>query len=429
MSGKPIVSLIHRDDVPESPANHTDKSQKIVDEMVRQAVDGIGGIKSLIKPGERVVIKPNLVWPITPDMAITTDPRVIESVVRLIKTETEAAEVVVAERTAIGRHTKDSFELTGARAAAERAGADRVVCLEDDERVLVEIPNSKSLLNGVHLPKTLLNADKLIYLPKMKAHKMAVVSLTMKMNQGVQIWSEMISCHRNDLEQKMVDMLKVMRPDLSIVDAIWAQEGQGPGSPYQRDVMKDRNLILAGTDPVAVDAVGAATMGIDPMLEVAMIRGAFTEGLGEGRLEEIQVVGARIDDVKRFFRRGTCSMVGVHPKVDVYTGGACVGCLGFARTGLDPILADPNFSWDRIEKISIIIGYKTNVPEGLVHDPPRSYVYVIGDCTAEHKDKGVFLPGCASLALHEMVDWWGKDDKGIHEVYWKYQPKEGQMIP
>lgn len=419
---KPKVSIIHRNDIPESPANYTNKSLEIVDGMIREALDQIGGIKAFVEPRDKVVIKPNLVWPVTADMAITTDPRVVECVVRLVKEETGASEVVVADRTAIGRHTKDAFEESGIGPVAERAGADRVLSLEDDERVLVQIPNCKSMLDGVHLPKTLLDADKVIYLPKMKTHKMAVVSLTIKMNQGVQMWSEMIRCHRADLEQKMIDMLKVMRPDLAIVDGIWAQQGQGPGSPYQRDVMKDRNLIIAGSDPVAVDSVASATMGFDPMIEVGLVSGAHCEGLGEGRLEHIEVLGEKISDVKRFFRRGTASLLGLHPKVEAYTGGACMGCLGFARTGIDLVLADPDFDWDPIEKISIVIGYKTNVPEDLVHDPPRRYVFVMGDCTADHKDKGVYFPGCASLALHEMCEWWGKSDQGILDVYWNYQP-------
>ena len=419
---KPKVSIIHRDEIPESPANYTKKSLKIVDGMIQEALEKIGGIKAFVEPGDKVVIKPNLVWPVTADMAITTDPRVVACVVRLVKEEAGASEVVVADRTAVGRHTKDAFEESGIGTVAKRAGADRVLSLEDDERVLVQIPNCKSMLDGVHLPKTLLDADKIIYLPKMKTHKMAVVSLTIKMNQGVLMWSEMISCHRADLEQKMIDMLKVMRPNLAIVDGIWAQQGQGPGSPYQRDVMKDRNLIIAGSDPVAVDSVTSATMGFDPMIEVGLVSGAHCEGLGEGRLEHIEVLGEKISDVKRFFRRGTASLLGLHPKVEAYTGGACMGCLGFARTGIDVVLADPDFDWDPIEKISIVIGYNTNVPENLVHDPPRRYVFVIGDCTADHKDKGVYFPGCASLAMHEMCEWWGKSDQGILDVFWNYQP-------
>jgi uncharacterized protein (DUF362 family) len=423
LSSNPKVSLIHEAVVPESPACYTNKSLKVVDKMIKNALEKIGGIASVVNRNDKVVVRPNSVWPVTADFAITTDPRVVECVIRLLKTEAGASEVILADRTAIGRHTKDAFEISGIGAAAEKAGVDHILFLEEDERILVEIPNSKSLINGVHVPKTLFDADKIIYLPKMKTHKMAVVSLTMKMNQGVHMWSEMIACHRADLEQKMVDLLKVIRPDLSIIDGIWAQEGQGPGSPYRRDIMKDRNLILAGTDPVAVDAVASATMGFDPMIEVGMIRGACCEGLGEGRLERIKVLGEKISDVRRFFRRGTYSLLGLNPKIDVFSGGACVGCLGFTRTGLDPVLADPNFDWDEIDRISIIVGFKTNVPSGLVHDPPRNYVFVIGDCTADHKDKGIFFPGCASLGMHEMVEWWGKDDGGILDLFWTYQPK------
>lgn len=419
---KTKVAIVHRNDVSGTPGNHDNLSRRTVSDMVREAVEVVGGVHSLVKPGDKVVVKPNAVWPVPPDAAITTDPRVVEAVIRLVKEKTDAREVILVERSAVGRKTSESLEVSGIKAAAERAGVDRIVCLEDDARVPTRINGAKALIDLVGLPQVLVDSDVLIYLPKMKTHKQVGVSLSMKLSQGMLVWSDIIRNHRTDLEQKMIDLLKVIEPNLSIIDGIWAQQGQGPGSPYPRDIIKDRNLIIAGKDPVATDAVAAATMGFEPMHDIGMIRGATLEGLGEGNIEEIEVLGESIEDVGRFFRRGTCSLAGLHAKIDAYTGGACIGCQGFTRTGLDPVLAQPELLED-IEKLTFILGFNTKVPDNLVHDPPRSYVFVIGDCAAEHKNKGIFLPGCASISVHEMLDFIGKDPEEIMRLYWEFQPR------
>lgn len=417
-----VVSLVRLEDCPGTPASQDRAHFEPVYAAVRDAVERLGGIGKFVKPGDRVLVKPNAVWPVSADAGITTDPRVVEAVIRLIMEEANPREVILAERTGVGRKTMDALVATGIKDAAERARVSRIIPLEFEPRISVAIPGAKALISPIQLPKALFDVDSIVYIPKMKTHKQAVVSLTMKLSQGMLTFSDMIRCHRADIEQKFVDLLRVIRPNLSVIDAIWAMEGQGPGSPYPQDLMKDRNLIIAGADPVAVDAVAAATMGFDPLSELGMIRGAALEGLGEGDIEHIEVRGARVEDVKRYFRRGTCSLVGLHPKIDVYAGGACIGCAGFTRTGLDPLLAQPELL-DSVEKITVVLGYNTEVPERLEHDPPRSYVFVAGDCAAEHRDRGIFFPGCASTSVHEIIDFLGKDEKEVERVYWKYQPR------
>ena len=196
------------------------------------------------------------------------------------------------------------------------------------------------------------------------------------------------------MHQKMIDMLKVMRPHLSLVDALWPMQGQGPGSPYPDDLIKDFNVIIAGKDPVAVDAVGATVMGFDAKHDIPMLRGAEMAGLGVATLEQIDVVGTPIGKVQRRFKRGDIHLIGLDPRIEVYMGGACDGCLHFTRTGLDVYLANPAMM-EGVEKITFIIGNNAEVPEKLDHHPPKSYVFVVGDCSSKHKDRGIFLPGCA----------------------------------
>lgn len=76
-----VVSIVHRKRISGEPGSYNPKDLKIVSDMVSEAMELIGSIDSIIKPGDRVVIKPNAVWPIGANAAITTDPRVVESVI------------------------------------------------------------------------------------------------------------------------------------------------------------------------------------------------------------------------------------------------------------------------------------------------------------------------------------------------------------
>ena len=428
---KTRVSVIHRDHIPGTPGDYDEESLRVVYGMLKEAVDAVGGMRSVIKAGDKVVVRANACWAVKPDSGIAADPRVVEALMRLIRDETQPKEVVVADRSSIGADTAESFEVPGIKAAALRGGADRMLPLEQDHRVKVQVPDPLVLFRPVYLSKTMLDADVLIYLPKMKVHKLTNISLTMKMNQGSLDWYDALRNHRSDMHQKMVDMLKVMRPHLSIVDCLWPMQGQGPGSPFPEDLIKNFNVILAGKDPVAVDTVGSTLMGFEARHEVPMLRAAEMKGLGVATLEEIEVFGAPIEKLKRPFRRGNIHLIGLHPKIDVFMGGACDGCLHFTRTGLDVYLANPKLM-EGVEKITFIIGKEAEVPEQLDHDPPRSYVFVVGECAEKYKGRGIFLPGCTSTSMHRTF-FPGKNSEQVLENYQKVQPWkvniEGHIYP
>ncbi len=338
---KTRVAVVHRDVIPGRPEEYDEESVRVVYGMIKQAVDSVGGMRSVIKDGDRVLVRANACWAVKPDSGIACDPRVVEALMRVIRNETKPREVVVADRSSIGANTAESFRVTGVGEAALRGGADRILPLEQDQRVPVQVPQPMVLFKPVYLSKTMLDADVLIYLSKMKVHKLTHISLTLKMNQGSLDWYDALRNHRADMHQKMIDMLKVMRPHLSIVDALWPMQGQGPGSPFPEDLIKDFNVIIAGKDPVAVDTVGSTIMGFDAKHDIPMLRGAEMAGLGVATLEQIDVVGTPIEKVKRPFRRGNIHLIGLDPRIEVYMGGACDGCLHFTRTGLDPLSCEP----------------------------------------------------------------------------------------
>ncbi|MFB0507522.1 MAG: DUF362 domain-containing protein [Thermodesulfobacteriota bacterium] len=414
------VAVVHRDDIPGRPGEYDETSVQVVYGMLKEAVDASGGMRSVMKDGDKVLVRANACWAVKPDSGIASDPRVVEALMRLIRDESNPRELIVADRSSIGADTAESFEVSGVGAAALRGGADRILPLEHDKRIPVQVPNPMVLFQPVYLSQTMLEADVLIYLSKMKVHKLTNISLTLKMNQGSLDWYDAIRNHRADMHQKMVDMLKVMRPHLSITDGLWPMQGQGPGSPFPEDLIKDFNVMVAGKDPVAVDTVGATIMGFDAKHDVPMLRGAEMEGLGIATLDQIEVVGTPIEKVRHQFRRGNIHLIGLDPKIEVYMGGACDGCLHFTRTGLDVYLANPKLM-EEVEKITFIIGRDAEVPEKLNHNPPKSYVFVVGDCSDAFKERGIFLPGCASTSMHRTF-FPGKSSEEVLENYRKIQP-------
>ena len=404
---KTRVAVIHRDAIPGRPAEYGEESLRVVYGMLKEAVDAVGGMKSVIRKGDKVVVRANACWAVKPDSGIASDPRVVEALMRLIRRETEPAEVVVADRSSIGADTAESFRVTGIGEAALRGGADRILPLEQDQRVPVQVDRPMVLFRPVHLSKTMLEADVLIFLSKMKVHKLTQISLTLKMNQGSLDWYDAIRNHRADMHQKMIDMLKAMRPHLSVVDALWPMQGQGPGSPYPEDLIKDFNVILAGKDPVAVDSVGATIMGFDSRHDIPMLRGAEMAGLGVANLERIDVAGTPIQKVQRPFKRGNIHLIGLDPRIEVYMGGACDGCLHFTRTGLDVYLAKPALM-EEVEKITFIIGNDAEVPEKLDHHPPGPTSSSWGTApesikTGESSSRAVPPPACTAPSSPEKV--------------------------
>jgi len=114
------------------------------------------------------------------------------------------------------------------------------------------------------------------------------------------------SLHMGSLSENIVDLASVVKPSISVVDGIIAGEGhETSGNPIEM------NLVIAGTDPVAVDAVGAEVMGIPPT-DVKHLLLAEERGLGTCNLEEITVLGEPIEKVRRKFKRSLSSRLLIH---------------------------------------------------------------------------------------------------------------------
>ena len=259
--------------------------------MVRQALDLIDAAQ-IVAPTDRIVLKPNYVEPMMPDTGVTTDPRVIEGVIAWLQ-DLGATDITVAESTWQRSRTQRAFEMVGLPELAKRRGV-KLLNLYDDEHVEVTIPNALSL-KEVLLPRTVLEADCLVSLPKLKCHCMAYVTLGIKNLMGA-VFPEKDLMHR-DLDERLRDLATVLRARLTVIDGlIGAERHENAGTPVQT------NVIIAGADPVATDAVGAMVMQIDPT-RVAHLRLCAEAGLGQHRPDHITLLGEPLARVCKPYRQ------------------------------------------------------------------------------------------------------------------------------
>lgn len=392
---KSIVSIVKNESAPNAAR---------IDEMVRQVIGQLGGIGEFVKPGDYVVIKGNFFAPYPPPVIV--DRRVVFSLIRAVK-EAGAGRVILCEAvsvgTKLGRGQTTDFVLDemGVREAALAAGAE-VLCLEDEQRVQIPVPDGKSI-GMVNYPKCLHDCDVLIDLPCMKTHAMTLVTLGMKNFQGILDDAQKYYAHRDDFEQKIVDLFKIRRPDLTLIDGLIAMEGNGAG---EQGIPHPMNILIASRDVVAADAVATACMGIEDVLLVGTTRLGQYDGIGNADLDKIEVVGPPIDEIKEpFVLPATYTtpqdrrLTGVYPNVDVRIGGACKQCWGLAA-GIARTL-----SLFKDQKFMLLVGSDPKVPNGITC--PLENVIVFGDCacaaTGNVKEirnqmllegKGLIAPGC-----------------------------------
>lgn len=249
--------------------------------------------------GKPILIKPNYLNSQHPSTGITTDSRVVEGIVKFLK-EHSTEEIIIGEGSGFA-DTFEAFKVAGIDAVAKQWGL-KLVDLNKDEFVEVHPPRPLSL-KKVKIAKTALEST-IISVPKLKPHRIATVTLSLKNMMGA--LASKGSMHRGKLSENIADLASILKPSVSVIDGIIAGEGhESSGNPVEMD------LVIAGTDPVAVDAIGAEVMGI-PSTDVQHLVLAEKKGLGTCNLEEITVLGEPLERVKRKFHRSFSSKILTH---------------------------------------------------------------------------------------------------------------------
>jgi len=231
-----------------------------LERLLRDALRLYPGFSSSIR-GRRVVLKPNLVE-YHSDRPVNTHPKLVAAAVEAFRS-LDAAEVTVAEGPGHRRDTELLLEESGLGAELRSIGA-KFVDLNLDPIYPVKLDASLTRLKRLWLPRTILDANIVVSMPKMKTHHWAGVTLSMKNMFGVVPgakygWPKNL-LHWRGIENSILDIVDAARPAFAIVDGVEGMEGDGPihGRPVKC------GAIVMGNSLSAVDATGARIMGIRP---------------------------------------------------------------------------------------------------------------------------------------------------------------------
>jgi len=240
--------------------------------LVQKALENLGGIRRFVSRQDVVVIKPNIAWDRTPDQAATTNPEVVAEMVRQCW-QAGAKRVVVTDVSC--NEPRRCFLRSGIQAAARAEGAE--VILPDPE-LFQEVDIGGVVLKSWPIFKPFLEADKIFNLPIAKHHSLMGVTLGMKNWYGI-LGGERNRLHQQ-IHQSLVDLANFMLPTATLMDCYRILLRNGPTGGNLEDVDLKKTLV-AGTDPVAIDAyVAKAYWNLDPehlpYLQMAAARGLGT---------------------------------------------------------------------------------------------------------------------------------------------------------
>jgi uncharacterized protein (DUF362 family)/ferredoxin-like protein FixX len=248
----------------------------------------LGGIERFVGRGERVLLKPNMLAPKPPEAAVTTHPALVRVVAELAMAA--GCEVMIGDSPGLGGFRRVA-ERSGIWRAAEECGAT-LVPFDDTVEV-----RGTGMFRSIDVARAYWEADKIINLPKLKTHEMMTMTCAVKNLFGAVVGAEKPAWHlkagtsREFFARLLLEIYLLKKPVLNIVDAIWAMEGNGPGSGDPLHM----GVLLAGDCAVAVDMVAAQLAGIPADL-LHMEREAYRMELPGSRWEDIEVIGVRLEE-------------------------------------------------------------------------------------------------------------------------------------
>ena len=309
-----------------------------LEEKIERAFDALQ-VWDKIRPGMKVVLKPNLVMSSKPEQAIITHPAFTAAVGKCV--QKAGGRVVIAESPG-GPYTpaamKAMFRATGYRDMAEACGFTLYTDCKSRE---VTLPQAKRC-RELSVVEPFLDRDYLIDLPKLKTHSMVGFSGAVKNLFGTVPGLQKPELHcrfpeREPFSEMLCDLCHFLGPDLSLMDGIWAMEGNGPTGGQRRDL----HVIAGSESPWALDVAAASLVGLEPE-KITMLREGHERGYGPLDLSELELVGDPmetllapdflkaeasstdfIDRLPKFLRPAAKKLATPYPRIDKKR---CVGC-------------------------------------------------------------------------------------------------------
>ena len=218
----------------------------------RAAVELLGGMSRFVKPGQKVLIKPNMSFARGPDSATTTHPEVVRAVLVMCK-EAGASRIRVLDHSL--QNAEQSLQRSGIRDACNSVEQD--IChhlMESGLYVEASLDQGREMRTNVFM-SDVLDADVIIAVPVAKSHGSSGVSLSLKGQMGL-IWDRRSMHSRYDLHASIVDLNTRVKPHLAIIDATRVLTTGGPGGPGE---VITPGEVIASADPVAADATAVAS--------------------------------------------------------------------------------------------------------------------------------------------------------------------------
>lgn len=372
------------------------KNGKSVLETVKKAVDLLGGMSEFVKPGQKVMLKPNCTGPLSSDDGAVTSNEVIESVITLVR-EAGAAQVDIVEGSgAFHLGTKRIYETLGVAALAKRLD---VSLYDVNETEFIAVKNKEfRMMDEIELSKMIWKYDVIINIPVMKTHPLTEITVAYKNMNGLLSPRDKRRFHDYNMRKAIVDLTTALPPYLTIVDGLTAMEGLGPleGTPVKLDI------IMAGSCPAAVDATAARVMGFEAE-KLEYLKAAEEAGHGSVREEDIQVLGETIRDVAYPFKTaepGKREYEGVSV-YELEMPEKCYGCRAVMTIALTRIREAGHLP--RFKGMQIMMN--GDDPGELPPLKDGEHLFCLGNCTKgyyeKHKDNENvhFIMGCAPAGL------------------------------
>ncbi len=248
-------------------------------QLARQAIEELGGIRRFISRGDVVLVKPNIGWDRTPEQAANTNPDVIAEVIRQCS-GAGAKRVIVTDMSC--NDPRRCFQRSGIAEAAQSAGAEVIL---PDPAMFKEVDLQGEVLRAWPVLSPFLNVDKVINIPIAKHHSLTGTTL------GMKNWYGMLGGPRHQLHQRihesLVDLADFVQPTLTIIDCYRILVRNGPTGGNLQDVLLKKTMV-AGTNPVALDAYVAKAFWNLEVSDLPYLRMAANRGLGTYEFEKVR---------------------------------------------------------------------------------------------------------------------------------------------
>ncbi|WP_440947283.1 DUF362 domain-containing protein [Methanosarcina sp. T3] len=266
---------------------------------IKEALALIGGLESVISPGNRVLLKPNVLAIRAPEDAVTTHPTVVAAMCELVM---EAGGIpVIGDGSGIAKPgsttTSEAFRASGTEGVASAFGVE-LINFETSGYTEVAVPDAGQFPR-LYIAKAVLEADVVISLPKLKTHELTLYTGAVKNLFGTIPQKNRKQAHaledRALFGNAVLDIYSIVKPHLAVMDGVLGMEGNGPAN----GIPVFAGVVMASYDCVALDIVASELIGIDP-LKVPTNKVALSRGFGT---EHPEVVGTPLEEVKVRFKR------------------------------------------------------------------------------------------------------------------------------